>query len=540
MRHTLKNGLLDKYGKPIVKASSTKQMAFGQYNSIYEYPNYGRFRWRTYVNQDTELGASMLTRDLLVRWSRELINQEPWMYAAVKIFAQFVVGREYKVLYTGEISNWWNDEAYPYLCDYYLPNCCVRGGTYDFNTAMFVACKILSQDGDFGSLFNENGQFQFIPCHRIGSSQNLRISANDKPVMAGPLPNTIISDGVIYDSQSRPLGYSVINTNNMVNSLMGVQDTTYYSARDMELIYDPDYMDRGRGFPQFSAGLLQAMSLQEIESYMFEGIKIQRMVALVEKTPGGEGPEVEAMDSERLMAIEGNNLNIPHNTPGTGIKLVDGPDWKYVTVNGGDIKPLAVDAIAGESLQYIDKIQSEVLMSGGIPHELLLSADDMSGRMSDGICKIFNSTVAHRQKILDKFGRKIIIQALAKAMERGDIAPNYGENLYEAIDFSHPTALSLNDSYDRKDALTYYQAGMCSMNDITLKSSGKTAEETMSEIAEEVKTRYAIANQTAKEIKEITKQDISADAISNEIKGHFEANLPQPQPDESEEKKEAA
>jgi hypothetical protein len=185
--------------------------------------------------------------------------------------------------------------------------------------------------------------------------------------------------------------------------------------------------------------------------------------------------------------------------PSTGMQVIDGPSMKYVSVNGGDVKNMTTDAVATETANFLTKCKAEILASMGIPETFVFSPNAVSGRMSDGVCKLFNSTIKQRQKILDKYGKLIIVQALTKAMQNGDIEENWDENLYEAIDFTHPPIVSLNDSYDRQDNLDYFKAGLLSMNDITMKAFGKTSEQVINEIAKDVTLFTNAAKQVVKD-----------------------------------------
>jgi len=216
--------LLDKNGNIIKSNYSnpiTKQ-AFGQFGSIYEYPAAGRFRSRIYTNQDTELGVSQYNRDLLVRWAREMVAQQPWIYAGIKTLSLFSVGDQYKPLYSGNNSVW-GEEAVKWLKQVFYPNCCSRGPNYNFQTIITLFSEMVDQDGDLLVVFGEDNtgpKIQLVPCHRIRTvgSSPFYASASDYNPVRGPLPNTTISDGVVYDLNGRPLGYSVQNMDNMVNA----------------------------------------------------------------------------------------------------------------------------------------------------------------------------------------------------------------------------------------------------------------------------------------------------------------------------------
>ena len=300
------NKILNRFGNPMVKN------AWGLYGSIYEWPNQGRFHNRVYINQDTETGAGFLNRDLLVRWAREVYCQSPFIRAGVQSKALFSVGKEYDPVYCGQ-NDAWGSEAIDFLKEIFYPNACMRGRNYNFKTMMFLESTMLDIDGDMLEVFGEkNGiaKVQIIPCHRIYAtiSDNAQAVVSPTTLLAqsltidGPSPNTIISDGVIYDKTTgEALGYNVINTTNIVTSMFDMGKSTAISTNNAHLQYDPEYFDRGRGLPSLSSGILQALSLQEIEQAMVEKIKIEAMVALIEKNPEGLGPYEEGQAYQQYL-----------------------------------------------------------------------------------------------------------------------------------------------------------------------------------------------------------------------------------------------
>ena len=131
----------------------------------------------------------------------------------------------------------------------------------------------------------------------------------------------------------------------------------------------------------------------------------------------------------------------------------------------GDLKTLSSNTPGDQTLTYITKQESQVLQSIGIPHALIFSHDGVQGRMSDGVVKLFNAAIEHRQELLDTSGRFMVGYALAKAIKNGDLPPNDEENLATIINFTHPKPLSLNSSYDRNDKIKAYQAGTATLKD---------------------------------------------------------------------------
>ena len=505
-----KTKLLDHRGRPLANvAPNLKTKAFGQFGSIYEAPNAERFRPRWYTNQDSELGASSLTRDLLTRWSRELSAQLPMVFAAQRTLALFAVGNSYQPQYVGKNYEW-GKQACSWLSQEFYPNCNKRGPTYDFATTMFVMSMMLDQDGDMLVIYGEEAgqpKIQIIPSHRITSQGSN--SAHDvvfptpnsfNGPQIGPFPNTILSDGVVYDRTGSPLGYNVVNPDNVVNQLLGNQSNLFFKSKDAHLIYDPRFFDRGRGLPSLSSGILQGLSLQEIESYMVEKIKIESMIALIEATPNGEGPESEAQAMVEMLAQDNGVGGIPgsagYMSSTKGLRVVNSPTIKYVNASGGDVKTLSSNTPANETQAYITRLETHLLQSMGVPHMLIFSPEKISGRMSDGVIKQFNASVNYRQKILDKEANFICSWAVAKAIDKGELPPNDAEKLTDVFAFTHPTPLSLNEGYDRQSDLSDYAGGLKSLTEI-LSKRNKSIHDFMAEIEKEKTMFFNTANKIA-------------------------------------------
>lgn len=518
MSSKLQNKLIDRYGNPISLGTPLKKQAFYQYGSIYEWPNQNRYRQRGYVNQDTETGASMLTRDLLLRWSKEMYSQTPFLNSAIRLLSRMVVGSEYNPLYIGQNDSW-GKEAIQYLKEMVLPNCCLRGSAFDWNTSMNLIFQKIQIEGDMLMVMGEDkgvDKFQIIPSHRItsiGSANSYDIffpTAQDGEPFQG-IKGTLISDGVVYTGQGSPLGYNVQNPKNLVNTLLGGnQDNMFFSIDNCRLIFDPEYFDRGRGFPTISPGILQCLSLAEIEAYMMDKIKIQSMVAFVEKTPEGEGPQEEEEAARRMLEVDGQlggtagGLANPVMNASKGLRIVTDPAIRYVSTAGGEVKVLAASTSDKETSDYMTRQEQHILGTLGVPHSLLFSPDDVAGKMNESVIKTFNASIKHGQKIMDKHAKFLLAWFVARGIDKGELSPNDDENLSEIFDVTHPEEFSLNDSKINQDNLSYYNAGAKSLTELC-----KVRNTTVDVIYKDIESETTKFFQMAKRIADNTKQDIN-------------------------------
>jgi hypothetical protein len=297
--------------------------------------------------------------------------------------------------------------------------------------------------------------------------------------------------------QGTPVGYQIVNPNNLVNTATMQSDSKIVSVKDAMLIYDPRYFDKGRGRATIGSAILQALSLQEIETYLMEKIKIESCVGLVEKTQSGEGP-LELQQTLAALNAASTGQGIFGPSPNVhGLEIIDGPTMRYVKASGGEIQTLSSTTPADQTSKYIDRLEQAVLSTLGVPSVLLLNPGEISGRISDGVGEIFNRSVKRRQKILDGHGKFIISWALSVAMKEGLIAPNYDENIYRSFQLTHPATFSLNKGYDDKADLDAYKAGTKSLNEIA-KKRNTTAKAIMEEVESETLDFLTRAQRVAK------------------------------------------
>ena len=518
--------IVDRFGRAIESTNvPLKKKAYGLFGNIFEAPNASRFRPRYYVNQDTEISTNFIVRDLQVRWSREMTRQMPFIHAAIRILALNAVGSAYDPIYTGNNSAW-GKQATDWLKQVFYPNSCKRGRNYDFKTMLFLQSQMIDIDGDFLQLYvngrDGNPVVQVIPCHRIQSTgganntQNMMVPSmySFPSPIPGPIENSISADGVIYDMYGEPLGYEVVNSENLVNTMFGLNKSQFVSAKHSHLIFDPLFIDKGRGLPSISSGILQALSLQEIQAYLIEKLKIESMVALIERTPEGVGAYEESQAYQNFLSAGSTNVNgtgniaSPSNllygmtgafgqTADSGLRVVNTPSIRYISADG-EVKTLSSNTPANETTAYISNLESQILQCIGVPHALLFSHDAVSGRISDGIIDTFVSSIKRRQDILDKNAKFICSWAVSKAIANGDLPPNDDENISTLFDFTHPPIPDLNKGYSRKADLDDLGAGVKSINDV-VKKYNKTAAEVIKERSEETKLFFMEANKIASE-----------------------------------------
>jgi hypothetical protein len=455
---------------------------------------------------------------LVVRWARECSAQLPFVGSAIKILADFCVGSAYLPEYVGDDSEW-GKIATDWLIEEFYPNCCTRGRSYPFQTCMNLESRLLDQDGDFLCVygFSENGfpKFQIIPSHRVRS-----LSMDNK--MYGPespYSGSIMCDGILYDMKGRAIGYNVQSIGNLTTQMPYVTNEQIISTKDAQLIYDPAFFDKGRGLPSIAPGILMALSIQELNSYLIEKIKIESCIGLIEETPSGEGP-LELAQTLAAMNAQATQFGSPLPQPNIhGVEVIQGPSIRYVRAQGGDIRTLGSNTPADQTTAFIKRLETQILSCIGVPHQLIYSPDGVSGKITTGIAEVFKSAIVRRQNVLDKHGKFLIAWALANAQQRGLIPKNTKENLYRVFDLSHPNDFTLDEGWTRSSDLADYKAGIKSLNDLSCKA-GKSATQLIQEREEEtmqlVESADRIAKRTGKDFTLVL--SILSDSIKSTVK----------------------
>lgn len=499
--------LYDSRGNQVVPSQKLRndvprKQATGLYGNIYQFPNYGKFRPRYYSLGDTNQGLDTLSRELLVRWSREMYAQQPFIPAAINALAEFSIGNSYLPEYYGTNKEWWK-LAEEWLLESWYPNCSTKGSDFDFQTLLNIESKLIDVDGDYLIVFGEeNGfpKFQIIQNNRIKSQ-----AADNTLVTSGPYAGLMLSDGIYYTLQGKPVAYNIYNANNLVNQMATITEDKVFTTREARLIYDARYVDKARGIPSIGSAILQALSIQELDSYLMEKIKIESTIALIEKTPSGEAP-LELQNTLEALNQQGTEYGAFNPSPNThAIDIVQGSQIRYVHAEGGDIKTLASNSPGNETAEYMVRLETQILSTLGVPHQLIYSTDKIGGRITTGVAEIFRSAISRRQKIMDKRAKFTIAWALAKAMDSGFIPRNDEESLFKVINFTHPKNFTLDAKYDNQIIVDQYDAGFSTLNSATTKLFNKTAEQTLSEQAQEQIMFY----QKAQEVASATGMDIN-------------------------------
>ena len=457
-----------------------KKQELGLLPNIWSANNIGLYRQRWYALQGNETGLDQISREQIVRLSRELFFQLPVIGVASELKASYVVGNHWDFEYKGNNLEWGN-KAEKFINKQWMNNCSTRGFAYDFKTLLRVLSRTLDMDGDVLMLFVRNKQnyplLQFIGSHRIGTAaanmagkDGVRVNVNGKEYKC--------LDGVVYDETDKPIAYSVKRDDAQVSTVMPdpkiANKDTIIDASNATLIFSPLVMDKGRGLPALYSSVLYGLQMQDLDQFLMDIAKLEATIAYVIKNDMGAAPqEYENLLNQIQAAAPNNNLaSLPSLEPTVhGVSVVKGPTINYVKSEGGELQSFRSNRPSEEIQAYQRAIETKLLAAIGMPHQMIYSPETISGRAVNAIASIVNKSVSERQKVMKKYAKLAVSWALAVAQEEGILPKNYGENMAEIVDFTLPPQFRLDSNADNRQNLELVKMGLmsskhfCSEND---------------------------------------------------------------------------
>ena len=459
--------------------------ANGQFFNPYDYQNNGYYRRQfignTYVDADKAIDST--DRRQLVEISRKLFSTMGELTAASKQKASWVVGGGFDPIYKGS-NKAWGEIAANWLKDKWYPTCNPKGFAYDFKTCLKIASRLLDRDGDLLQVYTKDANgyplIQYIETHNIGH----RTLNNNGVIPDGAYAGHTIVDGVVYDSNSKPIAYYISQGSDE-------KDDIIISTQDAALLMDAEFFSNGRGLPILSAALGDALNLQEIRFYLSQVVKQESMIQIVETNVGGGAPLEYTTNFATLNNLvpstTGNMLTDPSNSNSIYNLVpmeVKSGGTSYLKANSGEkLESFKTARPAADTQNFVKGIEKIMLSALGWPHELMLSAQENGGVSTRGIAEMARKTIGERQALLEKYAHTAIIYALSCAMESGLIPKNYTED-YTQWGFSRGAQLVLDAGYERAADLNDYRMGIKSMDDITRKY-GKSANSVRDQLSSE-------------------------------------------------------
>lgn len=454
-----------------------KKHELGLLPNIWSAENVGMFRQRFYALQGNETALDQVSREQIVRLSRELFFKLPGIGVASELKANYVVGKHWDFVYKGSNRDW-GFKAESWINNYWFNNCNTRGVAFDWRTNLRVLSRTLDMDGDVLMLYvlnkNKWPLLQFVGSHRIGTASANMSGKDGVRVKVGGKEYRCL-DGIVYDDNFTPIAYSIKRDDAQIATVpqdpkIPSQDTII-SIENGCLIYNPLVFDKGRGLPALYSSVLFGLQLDDLNRFLLEIAKLEATIAYVIANDAGQAPqEYENLLNQIQAASGGNSLtSIPAMEPTVhGVSVIKSPNINYIKSEGGDLKSFRSQRPSEEIQTYMKTIECKLLSAIGIPSQMIYDPETISGRGVNAVTSLVLKSVSERQILMKKYATTAVAYALAVGMEEGYIPKNYKEDLGQVIDFTLPPPFRLDSNMDNRQNVELVKLGLMSSHEFCI------------------------------------------------------------------------
>jgi hypothetical protein len=384
-------------------------------------------------------------RAVMVSASRKLYANLGPVKGAVDGKALYAIGRSWLPRFVGK-DKAWGDEARAWLLDEFYPIADIGGN--DFQTALFLASVAVDVEGDCAPLLTEYETgfpaIQLIPGLSIGN----RAYKNGEPLKEGEYKGLRIQDGVVMNAQGRAVAYNVLG-----DKPDGKEDK-FVSARDMQLLKEPQFIGQPRGFPAFASSLLDLQDFRTVQGYEKAASMIAASIGLIEWNETG----LADMTDPRT-ALGGNHVltdTVTREMSGGTVKL-------YKAGTGAKLEAFH-NSRPGDAFERLRDHLIRSAMSGINWHyELAWDISKLGGANTRFIISSAMRTVEDRQDLLKPFAKRAVGYAIAKAVKMGRLKAN---DEWWKWDFTMPARMTADYGRDKAQDREDYINGIINLGDI--------------------------------------------------------------------------
>lgn len=393
----------------------------------------------------------------LLMFSRQLFARRPNLAAAVVQKNLYAVGDAWKPHYSGDYEDW-GKAAEEWLLNVWYPNCDVRGGVFDFTTNLFLSGVAFDVDGDDVCVFavDENGfpKLKFYPADCIGN----RGFRNNQFIEGGPYDGARMCNGIVVDRDYRVLAVNVLG--------MNADDDELIPAYNCQLLYEPEWRSTARGIPRAAKACMDWFDVEDIDTFLKRGVKLDASIGLMHWTETGEAPtNVDIIDG-RADAVTGD--------AGTDIKSEYrmGGEMLYMQAGKGEhLEALKSDRPHPNSEAFIARLERRGFLSVGWFYELI-DPSAIGGAPVRMIQDEARHSVCARQRSLKRRALRAVGFALSQAMRIGQVPPNNNGSDFLKWDFSLPQQITVDNGYDEDSDRKNLLIGSTTLAAVTGKKGG--------------------------------------------------------------------
>lgn len=431
-------------------------------------------RWRRPLEPLTTntIGIEVNDTDwaILLSDSRKLYCNLGPAKAAIDDKATYTVGRAWTAKSFAKDRDW-AKKAERWVNEIWYPTADIRGGNFDFKTDLWLLSQSIDRDGEIYPLLTESPdgwpQIQLIPAHMIGGRDVLQTV-----VESGPYKGMKIRQGIVFNDNGRAVAFSVLGANE--------GEDQFYSARDMMQIYDPQWVDQVRGFPAFSAAILDLKDLRTIQGYEKIAAMLMSSIGLIEDNElGAPDPnDPGRMLTKQKTPALGPDLGLPTVTT----EAATGVTTRYFRAGtGSKLSQIKSDRPGDAVSKFMDRLIRNACCGAGWSYELTWDSSQLGGaNIRLAVAKAMRS-VEDRQDLLKPFARRAVGYAVAKAIKLGQLPSN---DEWFNWGFSMPAKMTVDYGRDSKADRDDYSSGLNSMGRI-LEEQGLSFDEYVLQLQEE-------------------------------------------------------
>lgn len=377
------------------------------WGGLYDNATLGRGqRYRHTILTDTKRALASYDWQRLLSLGRQLYCNLGEVRGPVLEKAMYAVGNGWIPQFYGEDQKW-GERAEQWLNEH-LKICDVRGEPYDFRTGLYLASVAMDRDGDVGLVLTESDggypMLQWIPAHRIGWTRG------DEMLTEGPYRGLSMCNGVIFNALGRAVAYRVYDEIADVSTPANQRVYRDISARDMALLYQPDFHDAGRGVTAFAHAIKSCFDYLDVHEYERQAVKLASSIGLVEMNESGEA------DVGKNYITNSGDIS----AAGVRIEDLDGGSIRYFRANSGaDLKPFVSDRPAENVNEFLEVILRGVYQGIGWPYEFTRDASKIGGANVRQIIDKVKRTILCRQQVLMKAATRYAGYSISKAVKLG-------------------------------------------------------------------------------------------------------------------------
>jgi len=407
-------------------------------------------------------------RDVIVSLSKRLTANLGAAKCIVDQKANYSVGEAWLTSYTGtddredakQVVDWLHNNFY-YTLD-------VRGGQWDLRENLSELSREADVSGDhFTLLTSGNGgttpKVKNIPAYLV-KNKGSRTSDKDGNylVKGGEYNGYKIVSGIIYDDQDRAVAYRV-STGSADDSFTDI------SAKYILHSFNPSQSDGRRGLPYCTHALNELKHiLQSTESEARRQLILSSIGLLVENDTGAgeEDTIADAIKGGRSLASDA----------GMTAQRVDTSIWYAQANTGYKISQMKHES-GGDTFESFHDRMIRSLAAGAEWSYSLTWKPSGQGTAERGEILQARNAIISRQKLLDKWMRRVISYAYAFKARRGEL-PILSQPF--AWEFSRPPRLSIDDGREERMINESLRLGTRNIDE-ALAFHGKTRREFLTE-----------------------------------------------------------